>query len=442
MQLFFAVVFIAIVFLCFLPAAQATTAPTISPPGPTVYTSIIPVSMSADAGASIYYTLDGSTPTSSSTLYTGTIYLSSPHTVKAIAILSGVSSTVTSAYLVIDFKAGALSSPGPWMWLRSDCGIVTAGSAVTNWIDVSGHGNSATQSTSTNQPSLVSNAINGLAGVSFNGTSQFLQIPSGTYYFPNGATIFVVTKPASATATSYLMDLGTGSISNSIGLGQISGYSSFIVYGGTTLTSVTSAVPVSTQYQLVEAIYGGWRGTGSLYTNGVLAAASSSLAGGAYLTITNSYIGQSTAGGSYYSGQIAEVIWFTYPISTFQRAEIESYLMQKYQFTLQVPTSPIISVPTGTLSGPTQVAIAAQNGASIYYTTDGTTPTTSSTLYTGPINVYYTQTLKAIAAANGYTSSTVSATYTLNSTNWPAPDATDMTPLQIQLQLPTNSVPQ
>lgn len=55
----------------------------------------------------------------------------------------------------------------------------------------------------------------------------------------------------------------------------------------------------------------------------------------------------------------------------------------------------------------TRVALSAQKGANIYYTTDGSDPTTSSTLYSDTLSFSAPVTLKAIATLDGYLTSDV-----------------------------------
>ena len=51
----------------------------------------------------------------------------------------------------------------------------------------------------------------------------------------------------------------------------------------------------------------------------------------------------------------------------------------------------------------------------MYYTTDNSTPTTGSTLYTTNISVAASETIKVLATATGYANSNVgSAAYTIN----------------------------
>src|SRR5258706_3641783 len=62
--------------------------------------------------------------------------------------------------------------------------------------------------------------------------------------------------------------------------------------------------------------------------------------------------------------------------------------------------TPIISPTTGTYTSPQTVTITdSTSGSSIFYTLDGTQPTTSSTQYTGSFTVSTTTTVKAIATA-------------------------------------------
>jgi hypothetical protein len=83
--------------------------------------------------------------------------------------------------------------------------------------------------------------------------------------------------------------------------------------------------------------------------------------------------------------------------------------------TLPTAATPTLSLPPGTYTGPQTVTISdATPGATIYYTSNGTTPTTTSIEYTGAITVSGTETLAAIAVATGYSQSAVAtATYTI-----------------------------
>src|SRR5579859_4335997 len=82
--------------------------------------------------------------------------------------------------------------------------------------------------------------------------------------------------------------------------------------------------------------------------------------------------------------------------------------------TQQVAT-PTFNPTAGTYSSTQMVSISdATTGSTIYYTTDGSTPTTSSTQYTGQITVSSTMTIEAMATASGMTNSIVAtATYTI-----------------------------
>jgi N-acetylneuraminic acid mutarotase len=87
-----------------------------------------------------------------------------------------------------------------------------------------------------------------------------------------------------------------------------------------------------------------------------------------------------------------------------------------YQPAIPSAVTPGFSVPAGTYSAIQTVTISdATAGASVYYTTDGTTPTTSSTLYSSAITVANSETLKAIGVAAEFNNSAVaSAAYIIN----------------------------
>src|SRR5690348_583844 len=103
-----------------LSQGPAADAPTFSP-APGTYTSAQPVSLSdSTSGATIYYTLDGSAPTTSSSVYTASINVSTTTTINAMAAAPGLTnSTVSSGTFTIQgtgtqtisYAQGAYATP-------------------------------------------------------------------------------------------------------------------------------------------------------------------------------------------------------------------------------------------------------------------------------------------------------------------------------------------
>lgn len=78
----------------------------------------------------------------------------------------------------------------------------------------------------------------------------------------------------------------------------------------------------------------------------------------------------------------------------YNKKKIPSLVVSKtYEIEFPVADAPVVTPSTGQYSTATQISITVPEGYTAYYTTDGSTPTTESSLYTGPIEMPEGQTL-------------------------------------------------
>lgn len=491
-----------IVSLALKSAGSGGSSPAATPtfsPGAGTYTSPQTVTISdATPGATIYYTTDGTMPTSSSAVYSAPITVSSSETVKAIATANGYSQSAVGAAA---YSIGSLSvTNGTYEIQNLASGMVLDGGGVGTskgtWVvQDNSSGGSNQQWTVTglgNNTYEIVSVANGLslddyADATTNGTEVDVYTNSATQ--GNAGQIWYLTATSDGYYTLKSQDIVNAGVNSCIepsGGSTASGAQIVINDGCDAPTNaqqwkfvpVTAAPPPVTNgtYEIKNlasgmVLDGGAAGTPAgtwvvqnTDTNGANQAWAVSSSGNAYtilgvanglslddygdLTANGSEIDSWTINGS--SGQI----WYLTPTSggyftiasqdmaqagsgtciepssgsTAPGAQIvitsgcntptgaEQWTFVPVSNLNTAPATPSFSPNAGTYNLQVQVAISsATPDATIYYTTDGTTPTTNSTMYSGPINVTTSETLKAIAVAAGYEqqSAVGSAAYTI-----------------------------
>ena len=206
--------------------------------------------------------------------------------------------------------------------------------------------------------------------------------------------------PVSISSTQTLYAVA-GTVYSSLPSNVIAG--AYTISGGTTPASTPTFSPVAGTYTGTQSVTLStsssgtiicYSTTGSPATNGSTGCATGTLYTGP-VTVSSSETLYAVAGGTGHAD------------SSVGSA---SYVIQGVSV-----STPTFSPAGGAYSSAQLVTIwKSTSGATIYYTTNGTTPTTSSTAYTGPITVSTTETLQAMAVATGDTNSAVaSATYTI-----------------------------
>jgi hypothetical protein len=154
-------------------------------------------------------------------------------------------------------------------------------------------------------------------------------------------------------------------------------------------------------------------------------------AGGTYSTAQNVTITPGTTGasiryttngttptsttGTLYSGPVSISTTTTLKAISYKSGMLDSTVTTAtYTISASVPSTPVFSPAAGTFSSAQSVTITSSGATTIYYTTDGTTPTTASTVYSGPVSITTTKTLKAIGVNSGGSSPVTTGVYTIS----------------------------
>jgi hypothetical protein len=375
----------------FAPSSASSAAYTIMTPGATptfspaagIYSSVQTVTISdLTPGAKIYYTTNGTTPTTSSAVYTGPITVSATETLEAIATAGGsLQSGTGSAAYIINMAANGCPTG--------------SGSCVDNFT-----GSSGTLLPTYNSKWALAGGTNSVYTTGSD-SAEISGTAGAVYYYAASASDTAQITLAPSNTTIGYEKLACVRVSAGIG-GYCVGFSAvssgnytacyvmknFKYLGGGNCGTISATV----SHALTLVASGTSTVTLSIYVDGVPKG-----------TVTDNSSPYTVAGSGFGlqgDGTPADSI-------------VNEW--QDYSGSSPVAT-PVFSLSAGSYTSAQTVSISDLTpGASIYYTTNGTAPTTSSTVYTGAITVSASETLEAIATAPGYLqSAAASAAYTIN----------------------------
>jgi hypothetical protein len=405
--------------------------PTFSP-APGTYHSPQTITISdATNGATIYYTTDGTLPTKNSPVYTGPFVVTSTTSIYAMATYPYVpnSAPVLATYSIVLPQAPAPTfSPTPSTFTGPQSVKLSNTLNLQMYYTVDGS-TPTTSSTPYSSPISVTKntTINAITAAFGYITSP---VSSGTYLIQGPAPTF---SPAAGT----YYNTQTVTISDTV-----TGATIYYTTNGTTpTTSSTScsnpcSVTVATTTTLKAIAAGGGYAASTVAAAAYTIAANNptfSPSSGTYYSPQTVTISDTTSGVTIYyttngsipttsSASCSSPCLVSVPITTTIKAMAVGNGISQSGVAVATYTiaanNPTFAPGSGSYSSPLGVTISdTTTGVTIYYTTNGSIPTTSSTSCSNPcsITLTATTTVKAIAAGTGISQSGVAvATYTLH----------------------------
>lgn len=213
------------------------------------------------------------------------------------------------------------------VWLKADSLTLTDGAAITNWSDVSGNDNDATQSNTAYQPSYQTGEINGFPVVRFDGVDDFTD--DALSY--NAKTVFIVFRTSSVLQPSNELGHIWGSYNELTQIapeprsgGDQFGYS----FDGNQSGTGTA------RYGQDGQVYGALVDDGTYYQWNYDQPHIIAVEYDETETLTRSILGglvdNFAIGANHFGGDVAEIIVFDQELSQVRRDIVENYLSAKY----------------------------------------------------------------------------------------------------------------
>jgi hypothetical protein len=406
--------------------ALRAAAPIISPAAGTYNAPLAVTLAHPDPNVTIYYTTNNAAPTTSSAVYSGPIPVSATTTVRAIAAAAGWTSSVEASSTYTLRAATPTFSPSG--------GTYVGAQSVT--ISSTSPGASIYYTTNGSTPTTSSTVYVGPIPVSTTTTIRAIAAAAGWTNSTAGSATYTITT-SQAAAPTFSPAGGTYNAPQNVTLASTSpGVTIYYTTNGSTPTTSSTVysgpIPVTRTTTIrARAAGAGWTNStvGSATYTLRVATPTFSIPGGTYNTPQSVVLASASPGAAIYytlngNTPTTNSTRYTGSIAITRTRKVRAIAVisgwknstiAAATYTLRA-AAPTFSPPGGTYNGTQLVTLSsASPGVTIYYTTNGSTPTTSSTRYTGPISVPSSRTIRAMAAANNWTNSTrTSATYTIN----------------------------
>ncbi len=245
-------------------------------------------------------------------------------------------SSVTFAVAVQAEDLPAVSSGTLKLWLRADAGLTLAGTnRISQWQDQSGGNRHAFQSDTNKQPTLITNAVNGLPVVHFDGlqttnTGDYLQ-GSDDLSLTNGLTAFMIYSKVNRGSLIEEVPAVAGVPGNT---NAIRGFyfrgaeMAFTGWGNDTLSGYN--LPSSSYRLCAERLNGTKTQVDFFDTSATNDFTVSKPAGGLTAPDAGFYVGGLGPNTRNFQGNIAEVLFYQDSLNESDRQQVANYLRQKY----------------------------------------------------------------------------------------------------------------